>query len=95
MNRFLYIFLVFPFLMSCSGNNEQQPTPEQAREFLDEYETTATKEGPIISSAYWIASNFITHDSQVVAADYGKRYTLKGLEDARKAASFDDVVVDH
>ncbi len=94
MNRFLYIFLVFPFLMSCSGNNEQQPTPEQAREFLDEYETTATKEGPIISSAYWIASNFITHDSQVVAADYGKRYTLKGLEDARRAASFDAIDVE-
>jgi len=80
--------------MSCSGNNEQQPTPEQAREFLDEYETTATKEGPIISSAYWIASNFITHDSQVVAADYGKRYTLKGLEDARRAASFDAIDVE-
>ena len=94
MNRFLYIFLVFPFLMSCSGNNEQQPTPEQAREFLDEYETTATKEGPIISSAYWIASNFIAHDSQVVAADYGKRYTLKGLEDARRAASFDAIDVE-
>jgi len=80
--------------MSCSGNNEQQPTPEQAREFLDEYETTATKEGPIISSAYWIASNFIAHDSQVVAADYGKRYTLKGLEDARRAASFDAIDVE-
>ena len=80
--------------MGCSNNGHEQPTAEQAKEFLEEYETTATTEGPVISSAYWIASNFITHDSQVVAADYGKRYTLKGLEESRKAASFDDIAVD-
>jgi len=94
MNRFVYLIFLFPLVIGCSNNGQEQPTAEQAKEFLEEYETTATTEGPVISSAYWIASNFITHDSQVVAADYGKRYTLKGLEEARKAASFDDIDVD-
>ncbi|MDG2297700.1 MAG: M2 family metallopeptidase [Gammaproteobacteria bacterium] len=94
MNRFVYLIFLFPLVMGCSNNGQEQPTAEQAKEFLEEYETTATTEGPVISSAYWIASNFITHDSQVIAADYGKRYTLKGLEEARKAASFDDIDVD-
>ena len=94
MKRFLYLIFLLPLVIGCSNNGQEQPTAEQAKEFLEEYETTATTEGPVISSAYWIASNFITHDSQVVAADYGKRYTLKGLEQARKAASFDDIAVD-
>ena len=42
----------------------------------------------------WISSNFITYDSQVVIADYSKRYTLKALEEARTAASFDDLNLD-
>ena len=82
MKRFLYLIFLLPLVIGCSNNGQEQPTAEQAKEFLEEYETTATTEGPVISSAYWSASNFITHDSQVVAADYGKLYTLKGLDQA-------------
>ena len=38
---------------------------------------------PIINSASWISSNFITYDSQKVIADYGTRYTLKSLENSK------------
>ena len=48
-------------------------------------------EGPTVSSASWISSNFITYDSQKVIADYSKRYTLKALETSRKASSFNEL----
>jgi len=91
MNRAISFLFLFAVLIGCTTDDEQRPTAEQAKDFLTEYQKTATTEGPVISSAFWISSNFITHDSQVVAADYSKRYTLKGLEEARIAATFDDI----
>ena len=91
MNRAISFLFLFAVLIGCTTDDQQKPTAEQAKEFLTEYQQTATTEGPVISSAFWISSNFITHDSQVVAADYSKRYTLKGLEEARIAATFDDI----
>ena len=44
--------------------------------------------------ASWISSNFITYDSQVVLADFSKRYTLKSLEQARVASTFDNLELD-
>ena len=91
---FLYPLLIF-VIVSCSDSNsvalEEKPSAEDAKKFLAEYERKAQEEGPIISSASWISSNFISHDSQVVIADYSKRFTLQALEDARVAASFDSL----
>ena len=91
---FLYPLLIF-VIVSCSYSNsvalEEKPSAEDAKKFLAEYERKAQEEGPIISSASWISSNFISHDSQVVIADYSKRFTLQALEDARVAASFDSL----
>ncbi len=89
---FIYIFLTF-VLISCSGQSNSV-TKQDAKDFLADYENTAVTEGPVVSSASWISSNFITYDSQVVIADYSKRYTLKALEEARTAASFDDLDLD-
>tara|TARA_A100000164_G_scaffold179107_2_gene159153 strand:- start:5912 stop:7741 length:1830 start_codon:yes stop_codon:yes gene_type:complete len=93
---FIYPFLLL-LLISCSNqdlsdeNKVDKLTVDDAKEFLTNYEMRSQQEGPIISSASWISSNFISHDSQVVIADYSKRFTLKALEDARIAASFDDL----
>ncbi|MDB2451613.1 M2 family metallopeptidase, partial [Gammaproteobacteria bacterium] len=59
--------------------------------FLEQIEKDNLSEGPIVSSAYWIGSNFINHDSQNIVADYSKRYTLKSLENSRKASSFNNL----
>ena len=81
-------------LIGCSNDQKNDPTESDAKEFLAEYEKIATEEGPVISSAFWIASNFINYDSQVIAADYSKRYTLEALEAARIAATFDQLELD-
>ena len=77
-------------LSGCANDQKSTPEENNAKEFLLEYEEKATEEAPIVSSAFWIASNFINHDSQVIAADFSKRYTLEALEAARRAATFDD-----
>ena len=82
------------FLIGCSNDQPQDVSAIDAKKFLADYEKMATEDGPVISSAFWIASNFINHDSQVIAADYSKRYTLEALEAARTAATFDDLELD-
>ena len=81
-------------LSACSYDQDDKLTENDVKEFLLEYEKKYTQDGPVISSAFWIASNFINHDSQVIAADYSKRYTLDALESARTAASFDGLDLD-
>ena len=93
MSKYLTIILSLLFILSCS-NGADTVTEEDAKQFLAEVEEKAKTEGPVYSSAYWIQSNFITYDSQKVAADFSKRGTLEALEQARTASSFDDLELD-
>ena len=91
MKNFFTLVAISAIVTSCSQTSEQSTSEADLKLFLDEVEESNLKEGPVVSSAYWIGSNFITFDSQNIVADYGKRYTLKALEDSKKAASFNDL----
>tara|TARA_B100001250_G_scaffold12115_1_gene10574 strand:- start:7781 stop:9610 length:1830 start_codon:yes stop_codon:yes gene_type:complete len=95
MYKFLLstIFLSILALSSCSTEQPNDLTELDVEAFLQRVELEDKTLGPIVSSAYWIGANFITYDSQKVAADYGKRYQLLALERARQASSFDGVKV--
>ena len=88
MKNFLSLILLV-IVTSCVPSSEQTKTNQDLEEFLANVELENKKDGPIIYSASWISSNFITHDSQKVIADYGTKYTLKSLERSRQAAGFD------
>ena len=88
MKNFLSLILII-IVTSCAPSSEQTLTNEDLEEFLANVESENKKDGPVIYSASWISSNFITHDSQKVIADYGTKYTLKSLERSREAAGFD------
>ena len=88
MKNFLSLILII-IVTSCAPSSEQTPSNEDLEEFLANVESENKKDGPVIYSASWISSNFITYDSQKIIADYGTRYTLKSLERSREAASFD------
>ena len=94
MKKILLSTCCIVLLSACSYDQDDKLTENDVKEFLLEYEKKYTQDGPVISSAFWIASNFINHDSQVIAADYSKRYTLDALESARTAASFDGLDLD-
>ncbi len=88
MKNFLSLILII-IVTSCAPSSEQTLSNQDLEEFLANVESENKKDGPVIYSASWISSNFITYDSQKVIADYGTKYTLKSLERSREAASFD------
>ena len=94
MKKIFLSICILVLIVGCSNDQGSNLSEDDVKEFLSEYEKKYTQDGPVISSAFWIASNFISHDSQVIAADYSKRYTLDALESARTAASFDGLDLD-
>ena len=88
MKNFLSLILII-IVTSCAPSSEQTQSNQDLEEFLANVESENKKDGPVIYSASWISSNFITYDSQKVIADYGTKSTLKSLERSREAASFD------
>ena len=93
MKKFLSILSILVIVTSCVPSGEQTNQIEELDIFLNEIEKENLEFGPVISSASWISSNFITFDSQNVIADYGTRYTLDALDKARRASSFDGLEV--
>ena len=93
MKKFFSILSILVIVTSCVPSGEQTNQIEELDIFLNEIEKENLEFGPIISSASWISSNFITFDSQKIIADYGTRYTLDALDKARRASSFDDLEV--
>ena len=91
MKKYLSIYLLLLIVASCVPGSEQIVRNKEIEEFLNNIEEENKNDGPVIYSASWISSNFITYDSQKVIADYGTRYTLKSLERSREASAFDDV----
>ena len=94
MKKIIVIASYIMVISACTNTHASEIKESDAKEFLAEYEQKYIEDGPVISSAFWMASNFISHDSQVIAADYSKRYTLDALESARMAATFDDLDLD-
>ena len=88
MKNFLSLILII-IVTSCAPSSEQTLNNQDLEELLANVESENKKDGPVIYSASWISSNFITYDSQKVIADYGTKSTLKSLERSREAASFD------
>ena len=89
----LFIFIItFSIVTSCSKSSEQTVQNEELISFLEKVEQDNEALNPIIYSASWISSNFITHDSQMVLSDYSKRSTLDALQKSKDASAFNDVV---
>ena len=84
MKNFLSLISII-IVTSCAPSSEQTPSNQDLEEFLANVESENKKDGPVIYSASWISSNFITYDSQKVIADYGTKSTLKSLQRSREA----------
>ena len=92
MKKIFTLIAICAIVTSCGQSGEQSKSSKDLEIFLASVESENLLEGPTVSSASWISSNFITYDSQKVIADYSKRYTLKALETSRNASNFNDLV---
>ena len=91
MKKLFLLIAIVAIVTSCSKTSEQTKSEEDLELFLEKIEKDNLLEGPTLSSAYWIGSNFITYDSQKIVADYSKNATLKSLRNSRIASSFNDL----
>src|SRR5258708_402482 len=69
--------------------NSGAPTVEQASAFLDDAEKRLFDLGVRQSRASWVQENFITYDTEAMAADAGEVLNTLSVELATQAARFD------
>ena len=79
MKKIFTLIAICAIVTSCGQTGEQSKSLDDLDLFLASVEEDNLTEGPIVSSASWIGSNFITYDSQKVLSDYSKRYTRECL----------------
>lgn len=82
---------------ACSGGetagDPAAPSAEDARRFVDHANTRLLELGNRVNRAQWIASNFITDDTQQLSADATAAFIGATMELAKGATRFDDVAV--
>jgi peptidyl-dipeptidase A len=71
--------------------NAGTPTVEQAKAFLDDAETRLMDLAVKQQQASWVEENFITVDTEALAADAGEKLNTLSVELAKQAARFDGV----
>ncbi|MEE8251950.1 MAG: M2 family metallopeptidase, partial [Gemmatimonadales bacterium] len=68
---------------------EATPTIEEARAFIENSEQRLEELGVKYARASWIQANFLTHDTEILAAEAAEAYISAGVELATGAARFD------
>ncbi|MBV9503383.1 MAG: M2 family metallopeptidase, partial [Acidobacteriia bacterium] len=72
----------------------RKPTPEEARQFIDDAEQKLLTLGVDAQRADWIKSTYITDDTEVVAARLDERVINATIEFAKQATRFDGLKLD-
>jgi peptidyl-dipeptidase A len=72
----------------------RQPTPEQARAFIDDAEQKLLVLGVDAARADWIKSTYITDDTEAVAAKLDQRSIDAQVEFAKQSTRFDGLTLD-
>jgi peptidyl-dipeptidase A len=85
------LFLALAFLAGCGGATA--PTAQDATVFIEEAESKSNDLWHEMAQAQWIASNFITEDSEAVSAAASRRAIEYGVTLAKESARYDGVEV--
>jgi peptidyl-dipeptidase A len=87
MKALLVPALVSLLLAGCAS----KPSAEDARKFIESAEADLLKLANEASQAQWVQSNFITTDTEAIAARANERFIQAGVKYAKEAARFDGV----
>lgn len=80
-----------PQKAKAAGKKAAQPTVEEARKFLDEAQKKLLDLSIKGQRASWVQENFITDDTQIIAAEANEALLGPSVEYAKEAARFDHV----
>ncbi|WP_374763303.1 M2 family metallopeptidase [Yunchengibacter salinarum] len=76
-------------LGACSGGD--QPTVEEARAFMEQAEADLQELGVKVSRIFWVQNNFITVDTNKLAAEADEEYTTLAVKLANATKRFQGV----
>ena len=97
MNRAESLFLVFLFLaMNILSTNVQAPTAPtaaEAQEFMNRAEAQLADLSVKVNRASWVQENFITDDTQAIAADAIDQVTAVTTDLVEQAKRFDGLTL--
>src|SRR5690606_6115949 len=76
-------------LGACAPGDAGPPrTPDAAAAFVDSAEAQLYRLGVQAGRAAWVQSNFITHDTEILAAEANERYIAAAVDLATRSARF-------
>ena len=87
MKFYLALFLFFPLIMQAQNNSK--PTVAEAEQFMKQAETRLNDQVVKASRAAWVQENFITYDTETLAADAQDQLTALTQELVEQAKRFD------
>jgi peptidyl-dipeptidase A len=85
------ICILPPFAPTYAQKSAPPPTPEEARKFIEAAETRYFELGDKAQRASWVQENFITEDTEQIAADANEILNSSSAADAKQAHRYDNV----
>src|ERR1044071_6301854 len=85
MKRFVITVILASRFLSA------QPTVADAKKFLDEAEAKMLKLANEAGQAQWVQENFITHDTETLAAIANERQIAEGVRLPKAAVKYDNL----
>ena len=86
------LFLAAP--LAAEEATAKEATAEEAKHFVDQAEELLLETWIMAERANWIQSTYITHDSEILAAEFDRRTTMLAISLAKKAARFNGLDLD-
>lgn len=86
--RFTFIFLLL-FVIPVSAQTSAQPTVPEAQRFMSEAEIRLAELNIKLNQAQWVQANFITDDTEALAADAQEQVNALTTELVEQAKRFD------
>ncbi len=87
-------FLLLLVLLGATTATAEAPTAAEAKAFVEKAEGELLKVSIGAERANWVAANFITEDTELIAADAGQRRMELAASLAKEATRFDGLALD-
>jgi len=102
--RYAVAVAFLPIIVACQQDKKPVsqiatppigPTLEDAKQFVADAESSLANDYEITGQAFWVQANFVTDDTNAIAAKFGEESTKKSVELALATSQFKDLELDY
>ena len=98
MKRTTSILALALMLAGCNADvsveTDGKPTAEEARAFVAAAEKDYAEKSEFAARVFWVQANFMTEDTNAIAAEVGAEMTALAVKYANEAKKFNDLDLD-